>query len=639
MMYKKPTRTFWASVLAALLIGIGLGRCALSPPADHSEHQPDSAPNMEDNAGQDEPSTWTCSMHPQIQESEPGDCPICGMDLIPAEEDSDQNGETRQMSMSEASRAMAEIQTTEVVEDYPETAVRMVGKLDYDETREKSLTARFPARVEELFVNYTGMRVRKDEHLGIVYSPDLLSAQRELITAYEADPESSLTRAARAKLRLWDLLPEQIEAIIETGEAKDRFVLKAPVSGIVVRKNIRQGDYVETGQPLFKIADLSVLWANLAAYESDLPWLRYGQQVTFTVESFPGEKFRGQIAFIAPQVDRTTRTIPIRVNVPNPEGRLKPGMFVRATVAARIARDGQVYAPAFAGKWISPMHPEVVKDEPGQCDVCGMDLVPAEELGYVRDETAPAPLIVPSSAVLRTGKRAVVYVEKQGAEQPTYQGREVVLGPRANRHYIITSGLEAGQQVVTNGAFKIDSALQIQAKPSMMNPPENQPETSPNQQATDGDEANLDSHGSHTEEESPDSLTIPSDKAASIIEPYLALQAALAEDDLATAKAKTEAIMEKTGHTGPLPQLLHQMLDADSLEAIRMPHFQKLSNAIIAAAQADPDAFPTPLFLMHCPMADDDDGADWLQNAQPLQNPYFGASMLQCGEIQEKIGE
>ena len=409
-------------------------------------------------------------MHPQIQQPEPGDCPICGMDLIPLESDSGADLGPREMSMSKASRALADIQTSEVIREYPEAEIRLVGKLEYDETREKSLTARFPARIDELFVNFTGIRVKKGEHLAKVYSPDLQTAQRELLTSYRADPNSSITRAAKEKLRLWDLMPEQIEAIIESGEAKDHFVLKAPLGGVVVAKHVKEGDYLKTGEPLFKIVDLSELWAYLDAYESDLPWLRFGQDVAFTVESFPGETFHGQISFIEPEVDRKTRTIPIRVNVPNTDGKLKPGMFVRGVVQSRIAEDGQVYAPEFAGKWISPMHPEVVKDGPGQCDVCGMDLVPAEELGYVASEKQSAPLVVPTSAVLRTGKRAVVYVEKPDTERPTYEGREIVLGPRAGDYFLVTSGLDAGERVVTNGAFKIDSALQIQAKPSMMNP-------------------------------------------------------------------------------------------------------------------------------------------------------------------------
>lgn len=450
------------SGLGILILGLLIGRCTKGRNAEPAQGM---APPSESVA-----TTWTCSMHPQIQQSEPGDCPICGMDLIPLVEDSDADTGPREMRMSEASKALADIQTTLVTRQYPEAEIRLVGKLNYDETLVKSLTARFPARIDELFVNFKGISVVKGDHLAKVYSPELLSAQRELLTAYRMDPNSSITNAAREKLRLWDLVSEQIDAIIESGEAKDHFVLKAPIGGVVVSKNVKEGDYLKTGETLFKIVDLSRLWATLDAYESDLPWLRYGQDVTFSVEAMPGETIQGQIAFIEPEVDLKTRTIPIRVNVPNPDGRLKPGMFVRGIVASRLTEDGNVYAPDFAGKWISPMHPEVVKDAPGQCDVCGMDLVPAETLGYVDNDSQSAPIVVPTSAVLRTGKRAVVYVEKPNTAMPTFEGREIVLGPRAGDYYLVTAGLDAGERVVTHGAFKIDSALQIQAKPSMMNP-------------------------------------------------------------------------------------------------------------------------------------------------------------------------
>lgn len=589
-----------------------------------------SAPESQSHAGSAKKLTiWTCSMHPQIQQPEPGKCPICGMDLIPLKKEAHEDSDPRVMIMSEASRALAEIQTTVVEQTYPKAEIRLVGKLDYDETREKSLTARFPARIDKLFVNFTGIRVKKGEHLAKIYSPDLLVAQRELLTAWRADPNSSITRAARDKLSLWDLLPEQIDAVIESGEAKDNFVLRAPIGGVVVAKYVKEGDYVKTGEPLFKIVDLSMLWAYLDAYESDLPWLRYGQDVTFSVESFPGEAFYGQIVFIEPEVDRMTRTIPIRVNVPNKEDRLKPGMFVRAVVESRLTEDGKVYAPEFSGKWISPMHPEIVKDGPGQCDVCGMDLVPAEELGFVDHSQQPPPIIVPSSAVLKTGKRAVVYVEKPNAERPTYEGREIVLGPRAGDSYSVVTGLEPGERVVTQGAFKIDSALQIQAKPSMMNP-------------EGGGPASIHNHGGaveHASHQMPAGIKITGEQAIELMPAYFAMQAALASDDLNSAKEQARAMMRITGHSGALPELLHEMLVADSLETIRRPYFETLSNALIAAAKKAPAAVPENLMIMHCPMVYDDRGADWLQASEPLQNPYFGATMLKCGMVKGKINE
>ncbi|MFW5874091.1 MAG: efflux RND transporter periplasmic adaptor subunit [Verrucomicrobiota bacterium] len=621
-------KTNWILVAAGIaLIAFLAGR--LTAPSSASEEPP--ASQATDSTSRQ----YTCSMHPQITQAGPGDCPICGMDLIPLEDD-EGDGEPRSLSMSEASRALAEIQTTEVRRTYPNSNLRLVGKLDYDETREKSLTARFPARIDELFVNYTGVRVNQGEHLARVYSPELLTAQRELLTAHRADPDSSITQAARDKLRLWDLLPEQIEAIIESGEANDHFVLRAPIGGVVVAKNVKEGDYLQTGEPLFKIVDLSVLWAELDAYESDLPWLRFGQEVDFTVESFPGETFHGQIAFIEPSVSPRTRTISVRVNVPNEDQRLKPGMFVRATVAARLAEDGHVYAPEFAGKWISPMHPEIVKNHPGQCDVCGMDLVPAEELGYVDHSEKPAPLTVPASAVLRTGKRAVVYVEKPDAERPTYEGREVVLGPRAGDVFLVESGLEAGERVVTHGAFKIDSALQIQAKPSMMSGEERK--TGAEQEANDEETPADNTADADTETD----IAIPTDLAAEMLPAYLELQKALADDDLDVSKTSLQKIMKVTGHEGPLAELIHEMMAAEDLDGIRRPHFETLSDALIAAVEQAPEALApshSPLHRMHCPMVYEDHGADWIQATDELRNPYFGDAMLYCGEVKEAWGD
>jgi Cu(I)/Ag(I) efflux system membrane fusion protein len=624
-MNKKIIPILSISIIIALIIGIFIGRAFFSG-GDHAHADEVTAASE---AAAAESTTWTCSMHPQIQQPEPGDCPICGMDLIPLESDTGADDGPRIMSMSKASRALAEIQMTVVERDYPEAQIRLVGKLAFDETREKSLTARFPARIDELFVNFTGIEVKQGEHLAKVYSPELLTAQRELLTAYRANPNSSITRAAREKLRLWDLLPEQIDAIIESGDPKDHFVLKAPIGGVVVSRHVTEGTYVKTGEPLFKIVDLSELWAYLDAYESDLPWLRYGQDVAFSVQSFPGETFHGQIAFIEPLVNPNTRTIPIRINVPNRDQRLKPGMFVRGVVHSRLAEDGQIYAPEFAGKWISPMHPEIVKDGPGACDVCGMDLVPAEELGYLENESGAAPLVIPSSAVLRTGKRSVVYVEKPDAERPTYEGREIVLGPRAGDAFIVTAGLRAGERVVTSGAFKIDSALQIQAKPSMMNPEGGG--------VTPGH--NHDRGNEHVGHQVSSEIDISNELAVELMPTYLAMQAALAADDLDTAKRQAKAMMDIAGHSGPLPALLHDMLASDQLEALRKPHFETLSNALIAAAKRAPEAMPENLMIMHCPMVYDDRGADWLQTTEPLLNPYFGAMMLKCGEIKEHIGD
>lgn len=633
-MQRKPILI--GALVLVLIVGMLVGRYVFAPSGDtHQDHASGTiaaAGSTSSTAAQ----IWTCSMHPQIRQPGPGKCPICGMDLIPAGSSDAGAGEgPRSMAMSESAVALADIQTTRVERRFPEVTVRLVGQLDYDETRLRSLTARFPARIDELFVNYTGISVAKGEHLARVYSPELITAQRELLSAHAADPDGSIARVAREKLLLWDLLPEQIDAIVARGSIADEFELRAPVGGVVVAKNIKEGDYVKTGEPLFRIADLGELWLHLQAFESDLAKLRYGQEVSFTVEAWPGDTFTGRIAFIAPDVDRRTRTVPVRVNVPNPDGRLKPGMFARGQVRVKLAGNNQVFAPDLAGKWISPMHPEIVKDGPGKCDVCGMPLVPAESLGYRELSTADAPIVVPESAVLRTGKRAVVYVKKPNTQGAVFEGREVELGSEANRTVIVVSGLAEGDEVVTHGAFKIDSALQIVAKPSMMNPSGGGPAPGHDHGGGAGAaNASADEHAGH---DAASALPLEPAVARSILPAYFKLQAALAADDLAGAKDALRAMMEITGHSGALPELIHDMLGAEKLDTLRLPGFQRLSNAMIAALKQEPAKLEGAVIRMHCPMAANNRGADWLQSTDELRNPYFGAGMLTCGEIIERL--
>ena len=433
-------------------------------------------------ATQDKEQIWTCSMHPQIQETKPGQCRLCGMDLIPV----DSGGEvgSREITFSEDALKLMEVQTTPVERKFVEAEIRMVGKVDYDETRLKHITAWVPGRIDRLYVDFTGTQVIKGDHMVYLYSPQLISAQAEFLQAAKSveniKPDSSelITRSIRAtleaaseKLRLLGLTEEQIKNIEETGQPADYITIYAPIGGIVTNKHVTEGTYVQTGTKIYTIADLSELWVQLDAYESDMKWIRYGQEVEFETEAYPGELFNGRISFISPTVNPKTRTIKVRLNVSNPEGKLKPDMFVRAIVRSKIASEGKVMSADMAGKWICPMHPSVVKDKAGKCDICQMDLVTTESLGYVKaDLPDQAPLVIPATAALITGKRAVVYVQKPDMEKPTYQGREVVLGPRAGDYYLVKEGLAEGEFVVSKGNFKIDSALQIQAKPSMMNP-------------------------------------------------------------------------------------------------------------------------------------------------------------------------
>jgi Cu(I)/Ag(I) efflux system membrane fusion protein len=424
-------------------------------------------------------------MHPQIKLTKPGKCPICNMDLIPIENEpqgsSDDTSDKTELTLSATAEKLAQIETTPVQRKAVTKEIRLVGKADYDETRLTHITAWVPGRIERMFVDYKGITVNEGDHMLELYSPELLSAQEELIQAAKSlsrlKSGSALVRksteqaliAAREKLKLLGLTEAQVKDIERSGKTRDKVTIYAPSGGIVVERNATEGMYVQTGTRIYSIADLSKLWIHLDAYESDLPWIRYGQNVEFSTKAIPGRTFSGKVSFISPIVDEDTRTTKVRVNVDNTKGILKPGLFVDGVVRASIYGPGKVMDASLKGKYIGPMHPEIVRDAPGECPICGMALVPAEDLGYLtHPEDVEEPLVIPDTAPLLTGTRAVVYVKDP--EKSRYELREVTLGPRAGKFYIVESGLKEQELVVTKGAFKIDADLQIRGKQSMMNP-------------------------------------------------------------------------------------------------------------------------------------------------------------------------
>jgi len=329
---------------------------------------------------------WTCSMHPQIQLPKPGQCPLCGMDLIPVTSgETDSDAGPRKLTMSEKAMKLAALEVTPIERKEVTAKTRMVGKVDYDETRISSISAWVPGRIDDLFVDYTGVVVNKGDPMVSLYSPELLSAQEELLqailTANELQQSSipimretatKTVKAAKEKLRLWGLTGKQIEAIEKRGKTTDQVTIYTPISGVVIHKNGIEGMYVETGTKIYTIADLSQVWVKLDAYESDLIWIRNGQKVEFETETYPGETFQGKVVFVDPFLDPKTRTAKVRVNVPNPEGKLRPETFVRAEVHAVIKRER-----------------DVIKDV----------------------KSNQPPLVIPATAPLFTGKRAIVYVQ------------------------------------------------------------------------------------------------------------------------------------------------------------------------------------------------------------------------------------
>ena len=424
---------------------------------------------------------WTCSMHPQIRQPNPGLCPICSMDLIPLTDVG--GGGFREVSVSEEAAALLDLRITPVRRAPAQADIRLFGRIEYDERSITILTARMGGRLDRLFVDFTGARVRKGDHLAEIYSPELFVAQKELIEARRAferldtssssavrDTRKRLLDSARERLQLLQLSNEQILRIENKDKPSPTLQIDSPQDGVVVEKAVSEGSYVKTGDTILRVADLSSVWLKVEAYESDLSWIRYGQDLEFTVDSIPGEVFHGRVAFIDPELDPMRRVASVRVNVKNPQGLLKPGVFTKVVIASRMTAGGRVIDPQLAGKWISPMHPEIIKDAPGQCDICGMDLVAAETLGFVGEEHPQRdPLLIPRSAVLQTGDRALVYVRLPEASSPVFEGRQVVLGPAVGREFIVREGLAEGELVVTRGAFKLDSELQIKGRPSMMN--------------------------------------------------------------------------------------------------------------------------------------------------------------------------
>jgi Cu(I)/Ag(I) efflux system membrane fusion protein len=627
---KKPPLMRNAILLLGLLLLTFMAGRMTSPGGEHPHEDREPATATA-------PTAWTCSMHAQVRLPEAGKCPICLMDLIPTNSGGDEDLGPRTLAISENALALAEIMTAPVERRSVARKINMVGKIAFDETRVASITSWVAGRLDRLFVDYTGVTVRTNDHLVEIYSPVLYTAQQELLQAIRAEKQlgpdaleflreasARTVISAREKLRLYGITLEQIEAIIEKGTPNERVTILAPMGGVVVHKEAVEGMYVKEGSHIYTIADLSKVWVFLNAYESDLAWLRYGQDVHFTVEAYPGEMFHGRVAFIDPVLDDRTRTIKVRLNVDNQEMRLKPDMFVSATADAVLTSHGKVVDKDLEGIWMCPMHPEITAPELLPCDECGMDLVPAEDLGFVADSSTGKSLVIPHTAPLITGKRAVVYVRLPDAAKPTFEGREVILGPRTGDWYIVRSGLLEGEQVVVQGNFKLDSELQIRAKFSMMNP---DPNSAP---------PRID-------------LGVPGEylqRLGASIDVYLRVQAAFAADqdnqsDAAALLSSLEQLDE-----GLLPEEAHKIwkerslalmtaakefAEAPDLESRRVL-LEPLTQALVPILEAfGYQREGGAVGIFHCPMALNDVGADWLQQEASTANPYYGSGMLRCG--------
>lgn len=384
-----------------------------------SENHDDSVHNH----AEAEPQVWTCSMHPQIRQDKPGKCPLCAMDLIPLKT-TGMTGKTAdpdEIALSKEAMALADIQTTKVVKGNPVKDIHLYGTIQVDERLSRSQTSHIGGRIEKLFVNFTGETVRQGQVIASVYSPELLTAQQELLEAVKiAETQPDILNAAREKLRLRKLTENQIAAIEQSGNISALVDIVANTEGVVVDKKVEQGDYVSQGTVLFELINLSSVWAIFDAYEADLPYLKAGDRVEYTVTAIPDRKFSGKITFINPVLDKTTRTAKIRVETVNTGLLLKPEMYADAIVNASLKQ--------YSDK-----------------------------------------ILIPKTAILWTGKRSIVYVKRQDGEAAAFKLREVELGPSLGDGYVILSGIAEGEEIATTGVFSIDASMQLEGKRSMMN--------------------------------------------------------------------------------------------------------------------------------------------------------------------------
>lgn len=587
----KINRSTLIAAIVMLAAGLVIGWLAKPSASENTGHEGHEMAGTESSKA----TTWTCSMHPQIRQPEPGQCPICGMDLIPLD-DNMSEGDPMEIKMSPTAMQLANVQTAIVGYGMPTKEVRMNGKVQPDERLKYSQVTHLDGRVEQLAINFTGEPVRRGQRIASIYSPELVTAQQELFSAVKIkDMQPALYNAAKQKLKNWKLTDAQIEEIIASGKPQERFPIHADVSGIVLEKKVNLGDYVMRGMPLYEVVDLSRVWVLFDVYESDMSWAKVGSMVDFTIQSLPGENFKGKITFIDPVINPMTRVATARVEMPNPGGKLKPEMFASGIIKTQLA-----------GK----------KDQ----------------------------LVVPKSAVMWTGERSVVYLKHTTDAGTSFLMREVQLGPLTGGGYVIKSGLEAGEEIAVNGTFSIDAAAQLAGKPSMMNPEGGTVMTGHN-------------HGGSSPSAAAPAKPMEVSKQATaavkqLFDLYFPLKDALVKADLATAKKQAGDLknaFEKTSmglftgeahnhwmnHSAAAVEALNKIAVARDMEEARK-YFKPLSGQMVALAKAF-GPFGETVYVQHCPMADNNTGADWLSLDEQIKNPYFGDKMLKCGSVTATI--
>ena len=546
---------------------------------------------------------WTCSMHPQIMQPEPGDCPICGMDLIPADGGSD-GLMADQFKLTENAMALANIQTTVVGKgNVDANTIKLSGKIAENEEANAVQVSYFSGRIEHLNVSFTGEEVRKGQLLASIYSPELYAAQQELITAASLkESQPGLYKAVRNKLKLWKLSENQINQIEETGKVKENFPVYATVSGTVTEKLVEQGDYIKQGQPLLKIANLNTVWGNFDVFENQIDRFKKGQEVLITTNAYPNKEFNGKVDFIEPILNTKTRTVTLRVVLNNEDDVFKPGMFVTANIEGSTTKNDEV-------------------------------------------------LTIPASAVMWTGERSVVYL-KTNPDQPIFEMREIKLGNQIGNEYEVVEGLFVGNEIVTNGTFTVDAAAQLQGKKSMMNKDGGKVMTGHESHlGMDNNASNKENDHTNMNERLEVSAKFQ-EQLKAVFNAYINLKDALVKEDSKSTSANATTLLNKLSkvdmkllsdnkahnHWMSLEKEIKSsatsISETPNIKAQR-DHFKHLSSHLINALQLF--GVNEKVYVEFCPMADNNNGAYWLSKEEKVINPYFGEAMLTCGEVKQVI--
>jgi Cu(I)/Ag(I) efflux system membrane fusion protein len=592
----KETKKIIRIAVTTLFVGLLLGWFFFggSKNTTVDEHQHDSEMVGE--------TIWTCSMHPQIRQNEPGDCPICGMELIPLESDDNSELDPMAISMSPTAMQIANVGTEIVGKAKPVKSVRLNGKVEADERSVYSQSSHIPGRIEKLMVNFTGEYVNKGQVIASIYSPDLVNAQEELFEARKiVETEPLLFNSAKEKLKNWKLTDNQIAQILESGIVKEELPILADISGYVTEKKVNLGDYIMKGMAIYEIANLNSVWILFDVYESDMAWVKKGDVVNFTVQSLPGESFKSKISYIDPVIDPMTRVAKARVEINNSGLKLKPEMFVSGTVEAEL-----------------PIKSDAI--------------------------------IVPKTAVMWTGQRSVVYIKNTTAKGVNFMMRDVTLGPALGDGFVVNEGLQEGEEIAINGTFSIDAAAQLAGKPSMMNPEGGPAMTGHNHGGGAMPTTNETSKNTVAKQVSVSQNA--KDALKPLFTEYLVMKDALTNDNLEVAKKAGSNILKTVdglnmalftgeshnvwmGLSSDLKNTLQHVQHFKTLEEIRKA-FQQVSNTMIGL-ETSFNTNDEALYVMHCPMANNNKGADWLSISKEVKNPYYGQSMLTCGEITKEI--